>query len=138
MKKCFLIILCLLSITASKAQQNDFIGKWQLYIADFETGDAIFTKVFNAEGEFYNARSYQGKSTISHSGKFVINDKNHYTEIIEKSIREIYPTDKPVPQIEYEFSKDKKLLSLRVILKNSDGKKSIFWSEVWKRVEIDV
>lgn len=138
MKKCFLIILCLFLINTLKAQQNDFVGNWQLYIADFETGDAIFTKVFNAEGEFYNVRSFQGKSTTTHSGKFVINDKTHYTEIIEKSIREIYPTDQPVPQIEYEFSKDKKLLSLRVILTNSDGKKSIFWSEVWKRVEIDV
>lgn len=138
MKKCFLIILCLFLINTLKAQQNDFVGNWQLYIADFETGDAIFTKVFNAEGEFYNARSFQGKSTTTHSGKFVINDKTHYTEIIEKSIREIYPTDQPVPQIEYEFSKDKKFLSLRVILTNSNGKKSIFWSEVWKRVEIDV
>jgi hypothetical protein len=138
MKKCFLIILSLFLTTTSKAQQNDFVGTWQLYIADFETGDAVFTKVFNAEGKFYNARSYQGKSTTTHSGKFVINDKTHYTEIIEKSIREIYPKDKPVPQIEYEFSKDKKLLSLMVILTNSDGKKTIFWSEVWKRVEINV
>ena len=121
-----------------QAQHNDFVGKWQLYIADFETGDAVFTKVFNAEGEFYNARTDQGKSITTHSGKYTINDKTHYTEIIEKSIREMYPNDMPVPLIEYEFSKDKKLLSLRVILTNSDGKKSIFWSEVWKRIEIDI
>ncbi|MEJ7559447.1 MAG: DUF4488 domain-containing protein [Pedobacter sp.] len=121
-----------------KAQDSDFVGTWQLHVADFDTRDAIFTKVFNANGEFYNSRSYQGKTHTTHKGKYIIDDKEHYTELIEESDREIYPKNLPVPKIEYEFSKDKKLLSLRVILTGADGKKYTYWAEVWKRVEIDV
>jgi len=55
MKNWFFIICSLFATSTLKVQGNDFVGTWQLYVADFKTHDAVFIKGFNSDGEFYNS-----------------------------------------------------------------------------------
>jgi len=55
------------------AQENPFIGKWELTGIPPDAGIS-FQKYFNSEGEFYNTRTVKSGIFKSHSGKYVVKD----------------------------------------------------------------
>ncbi|MES2456184.1 MAG: DUF4488 domain-containing protein [Bacteroidota bacterium] len=113
------------------AQENPFIGKWELTGIPPDAGIS-FQKYFNSEGEFYNTRTVKSGIFKSHSGKYVVKDKSVYLEIVDKKTDDSRThVAGQTTTILYLFSEDKKLLTIKGLAVNGNSD----WTEVWKRIE---
>jgi hypothetical protein len=128
-----LLVFLLINSTDLHAQENPFLGGWELTGIPADAGYS-FQKYFDDKGEFFNTRTVGDKVFNTHHGKYVVKSALEYWELIAKD------TDKYMAQaagktahIYYLFSKDKKLLTLKADpVPGNSG-----WQETWKRIEVE-
>lgn len=134
----FAAILCLQFLamtTFAQSGKKAFTGIWELAQAasngqDLQKTGPGYLKIFNADGTFANVQVRNTGSVISHSGEYTINDAEHYTEKALYRMPEM--TGGPLGtdfKLHYEFSEDKKQLTLTFILESG-----LRITEVWQKL----
>lgn len=137
----FLFISSVLFTSFTNRNENfsatDMIGVWT-------TGDpthlqTFHIKVFEKNGDYYNVGFENGVAIMSHRGKYeIVNNtqySEHVTELWHKAVWDLRGK-KFINQ--YKFSEDKKKLFLSGVVFSKDGKDSLKWEHVYRRVEIPV
>lgn len=129
-KYALLSILFVMCFTTLFAQDNPFVGKWELSGVPENAGIKLY-KVFNDKGEFYNMRVIKDASFKTHNGTYTIKDKSVYLELVAPKTEEVMShVAGQTTTIHYEFSEDKKILTLKGLAVNGNSD----WHEVWKKV----
>ncbi|MFP5079199.1 DUF4488 domain-containing protein [Pedobacter sp. JCM 36344] len=134
MIKSKLILLCLFlfNFFNLNAQENPFLGGWELTGIPADAGYS-FQKYFDKRGEFFNTRTAGDKVFNTHHGKYVIKSELEYWEFIAQDTDDFMAQAAgKTAHIYYQFSKDKKLLTLKADpVPGNSG-----WQETWKRIEV--
>jgi hypothetical protein len=135
----FAAILCLQFLamtTFAQSGKKAFTGIWELSQGKYndqplQNAPPGLLKIFNADGTFSNVRVQRPQSIISHSGTYKVTDGKHYLETAINRIPEmngLTPLGEPL-EISYEFSEDKKLLTL-----NFTAATGIIVTEIWRKL----
>ncbi|MES2829822.1 MAG: hypothetical protein V4687_16815 [Bacteroidota bacterium] len=128
-----ILLLSLFSCLILHAQENPFIGAWELTGIPADAGYS-FQKYFDETGEFYNTRTAGDKVVKTHHGKYVIKNKTEYQEFIAKDTDQFMAKAAgKTAYIYYKFSEDKKLMTLWADpVPGNSG-----WHETWRRIDVE-
>ena len=143
-KKAFTVICLLLagiflfSFKVGKKERNKnaiLAGVW--ITGEITNPNASHMKVFEESGNYYNIGFENGKTFMTHKGIFKILDDAHYQEnVTDARFGGRWNLKGKAFTNRYELSKDKQKLVLSGVVYSKDGRDSLRWSHIYKRVEI--
>jgi hypothetical protein len=119
-----------------KITKAEITGFW-VYENVSDPNEPRHIKVFEKKGRYYNLGFENGKTIMTHKGKYKILDDSHYKEqVTNVRFNSAWNLREKEFINNYELSKDKKWLVLSGIVYSKNGGDSLKWSHKYRKVEI--